>query len=97
MTNPLEPMPPDELEAALADLRTAVVFPATPDLAMAVASRLRTPTPTLKSRPRVVLFRRRASAAALVGAHATERFPGTLQLPSIFGARPLHRVPARPP
>ncbi|MEO6350317.1 MAG: hypothetical protein ABIP53_06670, partial [Candidatus Limnocylindrales bacterium] len=68
MTNRLGPMPHDQLEARLADLATALAFPPTPDLAMAVGSRLRTPEDRLGARPRLLPFRASVRRSLLLAA-----------------------------
>lgn len=50
MNDQIVSLPSDDLEARLADLATALAFPATPDLAASVGSRLRAPLP----RPRLI-------------------------------------------
>ena len=71
MTDRLGAMPLDQLEVELSDLATAIVFPPTPNLANAVALRLRESGETIEERPREfgvrrVLRRSLLLAAALV-------------------------------
>lgn len=103
MSEGLRPMAHDDLEAGLADLATALVFPPTPDLATAVGARLRTPAATTGARPRLLPFRRSvrrslllaaALALVVVGAAFAVRFG--LELLSIeFGPVPTV-APASP-
>lgn len=105
MTDRLQPMATDELEARLADLASVLAFPPTPDLATAVGSRLRarpvagaSPTgtprrlPVRRSVPRSLLLAATVTLLVVGGALAVRY---GLELLSIdFG--PLPSVPASP-
>lgn len=68
MSDPLRPMPIDQLEARLSDLATALAFPPTPDLATTVGSRLRSLRGTVVPRPRLLPFRRSVRRSLLLAA-----------------------------
>jgi hypothetical protein len=68
MSDRLGPMAHDELEARLADLATALAFPPTPDLAAAVASRLRAPADAIGARTRPRPIRRSLPRSLLLAA-----------------------------
>ncbi len=93
MTERLGLTTPQEIEAALAELATAVAFPPTPDLAAAVGRRVRegrvarpSPRPILRSLPRSLLL---AAAIALLVVGAVIGIRVGLDLLSIeFGPVP---------
>jgi hypothetical protein len=58
----------DDVEARLADLAAAVAFPPTPDLAAAVAARLRAPSGSIGARPRPLPIRRSVPRSLLLAA-----------------------------
>lgn len=68
MSDRVGPMARDDVEARLADLATALAFPPTPDLAAAVAARLRAPSGSIGGRPRPLPVRRSVPRSLLLAA-----------------------------
>ncbi len=95
MSDRLGPMPLDRLEARLFDLASALDFPPTPDLATAVAARLRAQTVTVeRPRPRRLPVQRSVRRSLLLAAALGLLVVGTVVAVG-FGLR-LLSIESRP-